>query len=127
MWGRRARLAIRKSSFVSRLQAQVLRLGRGDATGARRAPCIVVRLTREPVPSTVRAGLPFLKTLSFARCEPRRARDPPKPRGVGAAHGRRLGMREWSAATALALRAGVHGLLSSKPIMRPSEARPTLQ
>jgi len=31
------------------------------------------------------------------------------------------------AATALALRAGVHGLPSSKLIMLPSEARPTLQ
>jgi len=78
-------------------------LGRGGAAGARRAPCIVVRLTREPGASTVRAGLSCLKTLSFARCEPRRARLPPKPRAVGAAHGRRLDMRKSSAATAIAV------------------------
>ena len=50
------------------------------------------------------ARLSFLKTLSFARFEPRRAGLPPKPRAVGAAHGRRLDMRESSAPTAIALR-----------------------
>ncbi len=56
------------------------------------------------MPSTVRAGLSFLKALSSARCEPRRARDLPKPRTVGAGHNPRLDMRESSAATAIALR-----------------------
>jgi len=98
-----------------------------EITACIEAGCSVKSLRQAYATRTREPFLPFLKTLSFARCEPRRARDPPKPRGVGAAHGRRLGMREWSAATALALRAGVHGLLSSKPIMRPSEARPILQ